>query len=203
MRQLTGLVLCGGRSARLGMDKSLIAYHGKPQWRHLTGLLTTWCPEVLVSCNAQQATTLSNEIASLNHATLCIDAEPYSAKGPMSGVLSAFSRNPNCSLLVVGCDYPLLDAGDLVPLVNARAESFNAICYHMGSTGIDLPFPAIYESTILDALKKLFEAGDYSLRSALKNNRIHKLHPPQPDHLESIDTLEGVHRMKELINRRT
>ncbi len=202
MRQLTGLVLCGGRSARLGMDKSLIEYHGKPQWRHLASLLTTWCPEVLVSCNAQQAKTLGNEIASLNHATICIDAKPYDAKGPMSGVLSAFTQNPNCSLLVVGCDYPLLDAGDLEPLVSARAESFNAICYHLGSPGIDLPFPAIYESTILDSLKKLFVAGDYSLRSALKNNFIHKLHPPQPEHLESIDTLEGVHRMKELINRR-
>lgn len=51
---MNALILAGGRSTRMGTDKSLLTYHHQPQWRYLYELLTPYCSTVFVSCRADQ-----------------------------------------------------------------------------------------------------------------------------------------------------
>jgi len=201
MQQLMGLVLCGGKSSRLGTDKSVINYHGMPQWRYLTGMLSEVCNEVLVSCTASQATDFSKELSPSMKASFCADVEKFYGRGPMSGVLSAMEMRPAATLLVVGCDYPLLQVTDLTILVAARTEISEAVCYNLRSEALDLPFPAIYSSSIRATLLELFEEGDYSLRSGLKKSRTIRLDPPNPDRLISANTPEEVARIQDRLAR--
>ncbi|MCB0529955.1 MAG: NTP transferase domain-containing protein, partial [Saprospiraceae bacterium] len=43
---LYGLVLAGGESRRMGTPKSLISYHGMPQYRHAATLLGAYCSKI-------------------------------------------------------------------------------------------------------------------------------------------------------------
>ena len=53
-----GLVLCGGKSTRMGTDKSMLQYHSKPQRYYVYDLLFPLCEKVFISCNEQQSSTI-------------------------------------------------------------------------------------------------------------------------------------------------
>lgn len=199
MRKLVGVVLCGGKSTRMGIDKSTIVYHGKPQWLHMVTILLPMCDEVLVSCRNEQADEFNRSLADLGRVSVCIDKESVAGQGPMSGVISAFEQFPESALLVTGCDYPLLGAEDLQPLINARSTKSAAVCYHLKAESLDIPFPAVYEPAMIGPLKKLFAGGNFSLRTALESEPTVRLDPPNPDHLMSANSPDEVNWMKERI----
>ncbi|MCL4693819.1 MAG: NTP transferase domain-containing protein, partial [Candidatus Hydrogenedentes bacterium] len=51
---LYGLVLAGGKSTRMGQDKSALRYYDKPQVAHCLEMLGQFCKRVYVSCRADQ-----------------------------------------------------------------------------------------------------------------------------------------------------
>ena len=90
---MNALILIGGKSSRMGTDKGLLNYHGKPQREYLFDLAKKYCTEVYFSCRAEQQFSEQSII------------DTYSL-GPMGGILSAFDFNPNTAWLVVACDMP-------------------------------------------------------------------------------------------------
>ena len=84
MKSLTGLVVCGGKSSRMGQDKSLIAYHGVAQWQYLAKLLEPVCSRIVIGCNASQARLFKSE-----H-TILVDDPKFGDSGPMAALLTAF-----------------------------------------------------------------------------------------------------------------
>src|ERR1043165_6645961 len=102
MNKLTGLVVCGGQSSRMGTDKSMLNYHGKPQRYYLYEWLQQWCEEVYISCNADQAATIPGSYNTI------ADKDEWKDMGPMTGLLSVHTMLPGADMLVIGCDYPLL-----------------------------------------------------------------------------------------------
>lgn len=113
---LYGLVLAGGRSARMGSDKAALDYHGRPQAAHACGLLAPFCARVFVSCRADQA--CDPALAGLPQLH---DAQE--GLGPLGGILTAFAAHPQAAWLVVACDLPHLDAATLAHLVARRDPS--------------------------------------------------------------------------------
>ena len=79
-----GLVICGGKSSRMGMDKSMLNYHGKPQCYHMYEMLSLVCEKVFISCNEEQANKIIDGYQAL------IDLPCYSNTGPIAGLLTAF-----------------------------------------------------------------------------------------------------------------
>src|SRR5688500_5883519 len=113
---LYGLVVCGGKSSRMGTDKSLLDYYGKPQRYYEYDMLKTLCEDVYISSNADQYSGIPSSFNALP------DNARFGEIGPMAGQLSAFELFPNASFLAVGCDYPLLQMEDLQDLINASWE---------------------------------------------------------------------------------
>ena len=88
---LSGLVLAGGQSRRMGQDKAVMSYHGHPLMKHAATLLKhAGCQQVLIS---------RNQPGYLN------DILPDN--GPLGGVHAALSTlNAGDELLVVPVDMP-------------------------------------------------------------------------------------------------
>ncbi|RYE15297.1 MAG: molybdenum cofactor guanylyltransferase, partial [Sphingobacteriales bacterium] len=111
MSSLYGLVVCGGKSTRMGTDKSILNYHGQPQRYHLYNMLNTLCERSFISCNGEQATTIPDKYA------VIVDDDKYGDIGPMKALLTAIDKHPNKSFLVVGCDYPYQNENELRRLI--------------------------------------------------------------------------------------
>jgi molybdopterin-guanine dinucleotide biosynthesis protein A len=178
-----GLILAGGQSSRMGQPKSLISYHGKPQYLFLLELLGQYCEAVYISCKPEQEHWFSP------FPTLP-DNSFFGDIGPMGGVLSAFEVYDG-PWLVVGCDYPYLHAKDLDWLLRWRNPDALATVFEHPESHLPEPLIAVYEPGAGVRLRELQAIGQQSLRRFLEFARVEKVAPMRVECLRSVDDPEG------------
>lgn len=161
MAKPCGLVLMGGRSTRMGQDKSRLNYHGQPQRDYLTALLTDYCAAVYWSVNPGQAPEL---VDYQKH--LIVDAHPE--PGPMAGIMSAMEACPEQAWLVVACDLPLLTHQTLTALIAGRDATRPATAFWDNDRSGPEPLVSIWEPTALPLLHDFVQAGQRSPRQFLR-----------------------------------
>ena len=181
---LYGLVFCGGQSSRMGHEKYMINYHGLPQGYYFYKMLAPLCDEVFLAINAVQS------IQNHEPYKVLIDHSSYVNIGPMAALLSAFQKFPMASFVVVGCDYPFIDAKTLKKLIENRCDGTEAVCYFNRETNFEEPLLAIYENSCLPKMLQNFEEGEYSLRHFLRTINTKKIIPESLENLRSVDTKE-------------
>lgn len=143
---LHGLVLAGGRSSRMGTDKTRLLWQGKPLFRHMAELLSnTGIRQVMIS---GQGFTGENSVA---------DIIPQ--RGPLSGIHAALQRLPSGDrLLVCPVDMPLL------PLVAIRLLGMQSVlcCFEGFTLPLLLPVNASARTAIDRAIHS-DNTKDYAL----------------------------------------
>ncbi|MBS1976736.1 MAG: molybdenum cofactor guanylyltransferase [Bacteroidetes bacterium] len=178
---MTGVVLAGGKSSRMGTDKGLMNFEGKPMWLRMHDLIVPYCEQVIISCKEAQVPLYPDQ-------NVVIDLPDYESCGPLSGLLSVFRTYPDEAILAVGCDYPLLTATEIVQLVDGRRQGYDAVCFHDAASGWDEPLPAVYEKTTFSLMIREFQDGHYSPRQILRVARTVRLKAIHPERLSSVNT---------------
>jgi molybdopterin-guanine dinucleotide biosynthesis protein A len=186
-----GLVLAGGRSTRMGVDKCALELHGAPQARYCIDLLQQFLPETWVSARTDQ-----RGLPSL--AALPLLEDRYEGIGPVSGVLSAMEAQPEAAWLVLACDLPLADARGVRALLDGRDPERLGTAY-MASDGFFEPLFAIYEPAMQPWLRERLGRGRYGLREALADADVRLLCPPDEQTLINVNTPEDLERVRRAI----
>ena len=176
---VNGLVLCGGKSKRMGTDKGSIFYHDKSQREYVFELLLQLCNEVFVSVNEQQ-------LESVQHLPHIQDT--IVDKGPAGGILSAFERNPNVAWLVVACDLPYLNKETIAYLLHHRNPQKIATAFWNESGEFPEPLIAIWEPKSFLFLRKFVDDGLYCPRKFLMRNDVEMLTGPDASLFKNINT---------------
>src|SRR6185437_1962298 len=127
--RLTGVVLCGGESRRMGSDKGLLLKDGRPWALYMAEKLERCELPVLFSINARQTEAY---VAVLPPGRWVVDSRGLA--GPLEGVLSIHEKYPDLDLLVVACDMPDLDERTIAGLVDAYAQNGSYEFYAYGET---------------------------------------------------------------------
>ena len=180
MSKVNGLVLTGGRSTRMGQDKSQLVYHGKPQREYLTDLLRPHCHAVYWSVNADQAAELFG-----SEQPLITDA--FDWPGPLNGILSAFRHDPTAAWLVAACDMPLLTAHSFDALVSGRDPAQVATVFYDSDGQLPEPLLGIYEPAFGPIMDRAVAAGQYSPRRLLQQNDVQLLTAPDVRELLNVN----------------
>ena len=154
--RVQSLVLAGGASRRMGIDKALISYHGEPQVRRLAAMMESVAGPAYVSVRRSQL----NDPAFQGLRMLCDQVEDI---GPLAGLLAAFAQEPGCAWLAAAVDLPWISAGTLRRLLDARDPACFATAYRIPHTDRPEPVCAIYEPAILPALERARDKKRYSL----------------------------------------
>lgn len=190
---LYGLILAGGHSARMGLPKALLDYHGKPQYRYAAELLEAFCGRVFISCRAAQRNMF------LDYETVC-DSDTYGESGPINGVLSAITAalqgGTPSAWFVLACDYPLLEAKDLGQLLAARDPGRVATVFANPVDGRPEPLVGIYETSAAPLLLTWQREGNQSLRVFLERHDALVVGAERPERLVSADTPADFQRIK-------
>lgn len=191
---LAGLVLAGGKSTRMGHDKGLIEWHGKPQRYFLADLLNHYCERVFISCRSEQV----DDIVAVGYNALPDNAI---AKAQYGAILTALKAQPNNAWLVVACDLPLLNSDALKYLINERDPSKLATVYSSPNSGLPEPLAAIWEPRAEEMLLREFAAGIDCPRKALIRNEgdVKLVDPPTPGVIMNVNTPETAQVARELI----
>jgi len=151
---IRGLVLAGGKSTRMGRDKGLLSYHGKPQREYLYEQLRPLCREVYLSVRPEQKDSVPEGFAYI--------ADENKYKGPLNGLLSAHHSYPDAAWLVVACDLPLIDRKVLEFLLERRNPNAMATAFATRKTGLPEPLAAIWEPLGLQAAETHMQTAQSS-----------------------------------------
>jgi molybdopterin-guanine dinucleotide biosynthesis protein A len=162
--ELFGLVLAGGRSARMGRDKALLTYgDGRPQAVVAYELLREFCRRVYLSVRTVQE--------ALSEWPQLVDR--YEEIGPMAGILTALDEHREAAWLVVACDLPFLNRETLRQLLAARDPQRIATAFRSAHDGLPEPLCAIYEPAARARLLEFVAQGLHCPRKALINSPVH------------------------------
>lgn len=178
---LSALLLTGGASRRMQVDKALLHYAGQPQLLRAWGLLRhVEVMQAFVSLRPdQREETLRGSLPTL--------VDSVDSVGPVAGLLSAQQAFPAHAWLVIACDLPLLDARTLRALVAVRQPEQDATVFTSRHDGLPEPLCAIWEPSSASLLRQRFEAGNYCPRKALMQLRVHAL-PSPGSALDNVNT---------------
>ena len=165
MPPLQGLVLAGGKSQRMGQDKGLLDYHGKPQREYMADLLQPFCEKIYLSFREKQ-------IAKTEHTII---HDTFTGLGPYGAILSAFRAQPNQAWLTVACDLPYLEETSIKQLVKNRNPSKLATCFHNPDTNFPEPLITIWEPRAYPVLLEFLSQGYSCPRKVLINTDIQEI----------------------------
>jgi molybdenum cofactor guanylyltransferase len=154
MPVLHGLVLAGGRSARMGADKATLVHpDGRPLARRTRDLLAdAGCADVVLSLRHDQEIPAGfSELADIR-----VVRDPAdTAGGPLAGIIAAMDLQPDADWLVLACDLPRLDTATLRHLISSKRPDELFLSYRSEFDGLPEPLCAIYAPAALPLLKSM------------------------------------------------
>ena len=146
--RLTGAILAGGFSRRLGQDKAAQQLGGKP--------LALWVNEALAPLVADCWLITNQPLAHQSFGLpLMTDLRPF--QGPAGGLLTAlfFARTP--WVLAAAVDNPFLAPALLAALAARAGRTSRPAVVCRSSRGLE-PFPGLYAVRLLPALQDFLQA---------------------------------------------
>ncbi|MCS6928582.1 MAG: NTP transferase domain-containing protein [Saprospiraceae bacterium] len=189
---LKGLVLAGGRSKRMGQDKGLISWHGRPQRLYLVELLEQVGIPAYLSCRPEQVPELTG----------CrLIPDRLDNAGPLGALYSAFCEEPQVAWLAVACDMPLIDESAIRHLVAHRQPAYGGTAYRAPAFDDGSPDPlfAIWEPKAFPIICEKLALGQRCARKALQAAGIHLLENPRPHILANANTPQEADQLRILL----
>jgi molybdenum cofactor guanylyltransferase len=177
------LVLTGGRSTRMGQDKSLMEFNGKPQYRRVYELFDTLRLTPYLSCRTEQA---SHYQWPQEH----IITDRVLDIGPLAALISAWMYDPESALLTVACDMPHLGHESIQHLLDERRLDAIATTLCVDSDGQPEPMATIWEPRAYPIIMQAISAGTTCPRRILMNHNTHRVISKNPEQLTNVNTPE-------------
>ena len=134
---ISGLVLAGGKSVRMGNDKTVIDYHGVPQREYLYEMLKPMVDEVYLSVRQEQLAEVPDTFRTLPDSFLNL--------GPYGAILSALQHQPDRAWLVVAVDMPYVPEASVKHLITERNASQLATAYRNPDNELPEPLLSLWE----------------------------------------------------------
>ncbi len=185
-RPLYGLILAGGRSKRMGVDKaSLVHPDGRPLAKRAADLLGSLCHHVVVSLRQEQESP--PEIEEMENLTIVRDPDAL-ADGPTVGIISAMKHFRDVDWLVVACDLPRLDHATLAHLIESHKQGELFLAYRSEFDGLPEPLCAIYAAESLALFERSKADGICCPRKLLIANHSRLLEPHVSRALDNANT---------------
>jgi molybdopterin-guanine dinucleotide biosynthesis protein A len=155
---LAGVVLCGGRSLRMGVDKATLEVGGTTLLARAIARLTDACDPVLIAPGALRL--------DIEAQRLVPDALPDA--GPLGGIVAALDRSPHSLLAVVAVDMPWLDPALLRFLAGRVGDHDVAVCETQRGAE---PLHAVYSRSALPIAEAALHSPDRSVRGVITRLR--------------------------------
>ncbi len=153
-----GVVLCGGRSMRMGMDKASVELGGTTLLQRALERLGAVCEPVLIAAGELP-------IAVAGHRSV---PDATAGAGPLGGIVAALRATPHPLLAVVAVDLAWLDPHLIVLLAERIGDHDVAVCET--ARGIE-PLHAVYATSILEEAEAALAGPDRSLRALIGRTR--------------------------------
>lgn len=166
-KDVTGIVLAGGKSRRMGTEKGLLKLGDKHMIEYSIEVLKGVCSQILIIENSDAYHFLGFEVIA--------DVIPKS--GPMGGIYTGLLNSQNDLNLVLSCDMPFIQTELLKDLIENSAGNDVVVPWH-GLNKFE-PMCALYHKKVATLFYEFIQRKNFKIPDTfkhLKTNRfsIHK-----------------------------
>lgn len=161
-RSVTGVVLAGGKSTRLGRDKALLRVDAGPT---LIGLAVERLRELVA-----EVVVVADEHERLGQLAARMVPDVYPGRGVLGGIYSGLVAARHQHVLVVGCDMPFLSPR-LLSYLLALPRDYDLLLPRHGA-GLLEPLHAVYSRTCREVIQRQLLARRYSAIGYLDEVRV-------------------------------
>ena len=148
---ITGILLAGGRSKRMGEDKAFLRYRGRCLYTYPLEILECFCSRILISSSSEKFKGEKYEIVE----------DIYKNAGPIGGILSCLKVSETPLNIVMSCDQPLVTREFIYQLL---AESEGAQISVGTQKGVIQPLPGVYAKSLIDKMNEMIVSDNYKMR---------------------------------------
>jgi len=182
---ISGFVLAGGKSSRMGKDKGLIEFKGKKMVEHATQALEGLCSNISIISNQDEYEAFP----------YLVYADIVRDKGPLAGICTALTQSKTEVNVIISCDSPFVSSALLSYLFD-QLEDFDAVV--PAYQGRVYPLTAIYNKSCLEALNESLSKDELKVKEVIKslNTKIIELNVELPFFNERLMT--NINTPKEL-----
>lgn len=156
-----GLVLAGGKSVRMGIDKGTLNFYGKNQRDVTIDLLKKHHLKTYLSVRENQEVEAENKIT-----------DKFIGLGPFGAICSAFQENPDTAWLVLATDLPFVDDSIIEKLLKYRNPSKAATTIKGKNAQFPEPLITIWEPKSYPLLLNYLAQGYSCPRKVLINSDV-------------------------------
>lgn len=196
---MTGIVLAGGLSTRLGRDKAFIRLNSATLLEMVMSTLKNVVERIIVVVNEPEK---FEHFISADTRVLT-DRVPH--QGPLGGILTGLEVSPDFHNLVVSCDAPFVKK-DLISFLVSQADNFDIVVPRINSH-LE-PLLAVYSRNCIRYASESLEKKDFRIISFFPKVKVKYveadvLRENDPELLSffNINTEEELKKAKEIYQR--
>jgi len=156
IKKITGIVLAGGKSSRMGTEKGLVIFKGKPLIEYSLDVLKNSCDEIIISSNSESYDAFGFPVLK----------DEFPDSGPMGGIYTCLKASKNEINIVVSCDMPLVDAKFLDKLLTFSDDFAAVVPWH--EKEFFEPLCAVYNKNLLAVFKDFIDKMNFRIPDLLK-----------------------------------
>lgn len=184
--QITGVILAGGKSRRMGTEKGLVEFMGRPLMEYALEKMQKLADRILISANTNAYDQYDFEVVH--------DIFPDS--GPMGGIYSCLEQSNTENNLLLSCDTPFVTVEFFRYLVHHSAGYTVVAPWHKDEHYE--PLCAFYSKSVLPVMERFIQKGNYKIPDLFKEVKFLplKMHPGLPFYNEYL--FYNINSQKEL-----
>ncbi|MFZ5634473.1 MAG: molybdenum cofactor guanylyltransferase [Bacillota bacterium] len=153
--KVSGIILAGGKSNRMGTNKALLELGGVTLIERVARVMSGVCPEIIIAGGDP------DELAHLGYPVV---PDIYPGCGPLSGIHAGLVAARNRYSFVSACDTPYLSE-KLIRKVVSEAEGYDAVILKEGE--YFEPLCSLYGKAFIKAAETSVKNGVYKVTAAL------------------------------------
>jgi len=177
--KVSGVIMAGGASLRLGRNKALERVGGKALIERVMDSLVPLTTEVLVVvARREQAAALRLP------PPVRVVSDRYPGGGSLGGIFTGLDASGESWSLVVACDMPFLN-GELLCHLMEASSNVDAVVPRLG--GQPEPLHALYSKACLAPMERMLRAGDLKIAPLFEAVRVRYVDE------ETIDRIDPRH----------
>ncbi len=160
--QVGAIILAGGKSSRMGIDKGLMLLNEKPMVQHVIDAVKLIADELIIIANNEAYKQFGYKV---------IPDEVENA-GPLAGICTGLKHSKYNYNFVLSCDVPFVTK-EMLSLLKQEVAGFDAVVFEKDE---DLhPLIGIYSKNCLPEFEAALNNKELKLKTVLHHIKVRKI----------------------------
>jgi len=144
---ITGVILTGGKSSRMGTDKALLKLGDESIIERMTTLMKSIFNEVFIVTNTPD---------DYRYLSVPLYEDIYKHKGPLSGIHSGLVHSSTNKNFFISCDLPLVSVELIKYIIEFKSDKHIRYCF---ASGRHHYLAGIYRKELLPEIERIFASN--------------------------------------------